>query len=123
MRNVALTTPSKRFRELLTGIVATLETGGDLKNYLNSKADDALTTYRLEREKYVESLATYSDVYTSVLIAAPLLFIVTLAIINLIGGKVLGFDASTLAFIGTFFIIPFLNVAFLLFLNFIQPET
>ena len=122
LRSVAFTTPSARFRELLVGIVAILETGGDLSSYLKSKADDALTTYKLEREKYVESLATYSDVYTGVLIAAPLLFIVTLAIINLIGGSIMGFDASTLAFLGTFFVIPFFNVLFIIFLNFIQPE-
>ena len=107
LRSVAVTTPSAKFRELLVGIVSTLESGGDLKDYLKSKADDALTSYRLDRKKYVETLATYSDIYTRVLIAAPLLFIVTLAIINMIGGSVLGFDASTLAFLGTFFVIPF----------------
>ena len=127
LRTVAATTPSKRFRELLVGIVATLETGGDLRDYLQQKADDALTTYKLERKKYVDSLATYSDIYTGVLIAAPLLFVVTLAIINVLGGSICLTDtfcaeASTLAFIGTFFIIPFLNVFFLIFLNLIQPE-
>ena len=123
LRNVAKTTPSPKFRELLNGIITTLETGGDLKDYLNEKAKDALSTYKLERKKYVEALATYSDIYTGVLIAAPLLFLVTLAIINMIGGSVLGFDASVLAFMGTFFVIPFLNVIFVIFLNFIQPET
>lgn len=123
LRNVAIATPSKRFRELLVGIVATLESGGDLKKYLAGKADDALTTYKLEREKYVETLSTYSDIYTGVLIAAPLLFITTLAIINVIGGAVLGISAKLLATLGTFFVIPFLNVAFLIFLNFIQPES
>ncbi len=123
LRNVAITTPSMRFRELLVGIVATLETGGDLRKYLAGKADDALTTYRLERKKYVEILSTYSDIYTGILIAAPLLFMTTLAIINIIGGSVLGVSANVIAFIGTFFVIPFLNVVFIIFLNFIQPES
>ena len=126
LRSVSVTTPSAKFRELLTGIVSTLESGGDLKDYLKSKSDDALTSYRLDRRKYVESLATYSDIYTGVLIAAPLLFIATLAIINVLGGKICAgsfcSEASTLGFVGTFFIIPLLNVLFLLFLNAIQPE-
>ena len=125
LRNVAFTTPSPKFRELLIGIVSTLETGGDLKSYLKSKADDALVSYRLEREKYVEMLSTYSDIYISVLIAAPLLFIVTLAIINVLGGKICfsGFcaEAKDLATIGTFLIIPFLNIFFLIFLDLTQP--
>ena len=121
LRSVAATTPSPEFRELLNGIVATLETGGNLKEYLKSKADDALTTYKLERERYVESISTYSDIYTSILIAAPLLFLITIAIINMIGGKIGPFESKALAFFGTFIFLPFLNIAYIIFLNIIQP--
>jgi len=121
LRTVAATTPSHEFRELLGGIVATLETGGSLKEYLQSKADDALTSYKLEREKYVESISTYSDIYTSVLIAAPLLFLVTVAIINMLGGKIGSFESKDLAFFGTFIVLPFLNIGYIIFLNIIQP--
>ncbi|MEK6813105.1 MAG: hypothetical protein AABX86_03260, partial [Nanoarchaeota archaeon] len=96
--------------------------GGDLKYYLKGKADDAFTNYKLERRRYVESLSTYSDVYIGVLLAAPLLFIVTLTIINLLGGTIGGFSVKTISFFGTFIGMPLLNIAFLLFLNLIQPE-
>lgn len=121
LRAVASTTPSPDFRELLNGIVSTVETGGSLKAYLKEKAADAMTTYGLERKKYVETLSTYSDIYTGVLIAAPLLFIVTLAIINVLGGRIGPLSVRTLATFGIFLIIPFLNIAFILFLNRIQP--
>jgi flagellar protein FlaJ len=122
LRTVASTTPSKDFRELLNGLVTTIESGGSLKSYLDAKATDLMNSYRLERKKYVETISTYSDVYTGILIAAPLLFFVTLAIIQLLGGAIMGFSAKTLATIGTFVAIPILNVAFLIFLNFIQPK-
>ncbi len=122
LRSVAATTSSTRFKELLNGMVSTIETGGDLKDFLNQKAEEALNTYRLERKQYTEVLSTYSDVYTGILVAAPLLFIVTLAIINVIGGKVGGMSVDLLAKIGVFGLIPFLNIAFLLFLNIVQPE-
>ena len=122
LRVVANTTPSPEFRELLTGLVSTIETGGDLKQYLGSKAADALSTYKLERKKYTETLATYSDIYIGVLIAAPLLFAVTLAIINMLGGKIGGFDIKFLSMVGTFIVLPFLNIAFIIFLNIVQPE-
>ncbi len=121
LRTVALTTPSAEFRELLTGIVTTTETGGDLKQYLTSKAEDAMTNYNLERRKDVESLATYSDVYTGILIAAPLLFFVTLAIINLMGGSMMGMTTSMLASLGTYVALPILNIGFIVFLNLMQP--
>ncbi|MBS3171113.1 type II secretion system F family protein [Candidatus Woesearchaeota archaeon] len=123
LKAVSLTTPSPEFKDLLTGIIATTEGGGDLRAYLSGKAVDALSTYRLERKKYVESLATYSDMYTGILIAAPLLFMTTLAIINVIGGSIGGLSVKTISIAGTYLIIPFLNIIFLVFLSIIQPET
>lgn len=122
LKTVATTTPSKQWKDVLTGITTTIESGGSLKSYLKSMAEDTMNSYKLERQKYVETLATYSDIYTAVLIAAPLLFIVTLAIINILGGDIGGFSVSTLAKAGTYIVIPFLNIAFILFLNIINPE-
>lgn len=122
LKTVASTTPSKQWKDVLTGITTTIESGGSLKSYLKSMADDTMNSYKLERKKYVETLATYSDIYTAILIAAPLLFIVTLAIINILGGNIGGFSVGTLAKAGTYIVIPFLNIAFILFLNIINPE-
>ncbi len=122
LRAVSITTPSKEFKDFLYGIVSVVESGGDLKGYLNGKADDAMNNYKLERRKYVETISTYSDIYIGVLLAAPLLFIVTLTIINLLGGEIAGMTASSLASIGTYIGMPVLNILFILFLNIIQPE-
>ncbi len=122
LRTVALTTPSAEFRELLTGLVTTTETGGSLKDYLTAKADDAMVNYKLERKKQIESLATYSDVYTGILIAAPLLFFVTVAIINLMGGEIMGVSVKNIATLGTYIALPALNLGFIAFLAIFQPE-
>jgi archaeal flagellar protein FlaJ len=121
LKNVSLRTPSKSLKDLLTGISATIESGGNLKSYLTNVAEDAMTTYRLKRKKYVQVLSTYSDIYTGILIAAPLLFIVVLAIINLMGGTVAGLQVSTIALVGTFVALPIVNIMFYLFLNISQP--
>lgn len=122
LKNVAETTPSPEFKELLNGMTSTIETGGDLKGYLEGKATDELNTYKLERKKYVEALATFSDIYTAILIAAPLLFVVVLAIINAIGGNIGGFTVATLATGGTYVVLPLLNIGFIVFLTISQPE-
>ncbi len=123
LRAVSITTPSEDFRDLLNGLVSSIESGGELKAFLTSKADETMTNYRLERRKYVETLETYSDIYTSVLIAAPLLFFITLAIIRMFGTDFMGMSISTIAMIGTYGLIPALNVGFLLFLNMVQPSS
>jgi len=122
LKAVAQTTPSPEFKELLNGMVSTIETGGDLDEYLKGKAIGALNTYRLERKRYVEALATYSDIYTTILVAAPLLFVVVLAIINAIGGKISGFEIADIAVYGTYGLIPLLNIGYMIFLSISQPE-
>lgn len=122
LRTVANTTPSLDFKELLNGIVATVESGGDLKNYLNQKSIESLNQYKLDRDKYVKSLSTYSDVYTGLLIAAPLLFMVSLAIINVLGGQIGGFSVAQIAGFGTYAALPVLNVIFFIFINIVSPE-
>ncbi len=117
MRNVAATTPSSDLKELLNGMISTIETGGDLKGYLKEKAEDALNTYKLDRKKQVEALATYSEIYTAILIASPLLLLVTLAIINSIGGGFGGLSVVTIAWIGILGALPLLNVGFMFFIT------
>ncbi|MBU0757893.1 MAG: type II secretion system F family protein [Nanoarchaeota archaeon] len=121
IRAVAINTPSEDFKEFFNGLVSTIETGGDLKHYLESKSKDALLHYRLERQKYIESISTYSDLYTGVLIAAPLFFVTALSLISMLGGQVGGLDVSVLMAMGTYLVIPGLNVLFIIFLELNQP--
>lgn len=122
LKSVAKVTPSLQFKDLLAGIVNNIESGGDLKQYLSAVADEALNKYRLERQKYVEVVATYSDVYTALLIAAPLLFFVTLAIIQTLGGQIAGIPVSTMAIIGTYVAIPMLNIGYYFFVDTVVPQ-
>jgi len=120
LKNVASRTPSKKFRDLLNGMSSTMESGGSLKSYLSSVADETMSSYKIERKKYIESLSTYSDIYTGVLIAAPLLFMVALAIINVLGGEIGGVPVATWAWGGTVIVLPIVNILFFLFLNMTQ---
>lgn len=122
LKAVVRTTPSLRLKDLLSGIVNNIESGGDLKQFLSAVADEALNRYRLERQKYVEVVATYSDIYTALLIAAPLLFFVSLAIIQTLGGQIGGVPVSTIAIIGTYVVIPIMNVGYYFFVDAVVPQ-
>ncbi len=122
IRDVADKTPSPEFRQYLYGIISTIETGGDLKMFLESSAKDALFTYELKREKFLTTLSTYADFYTAVLIAAPLFFVSILSIMSLIGGQILGMDITTAMRLGIYLLIPLLNIAFILFVHYTQPS-
>ena len=42
IKTVALTTPSPMFREFFNGMVSTTQSGGDVKNFLTQKAEEAI---------------------------------------------------------------------------------
>ena len=90
---------------------------------MKGKADEAISQYRVDRRRYVESLSTYSEVYVGLLIAAPLLFFVTLAIVNTLGSTMAGLPVSTIAYLGIFILLPAMNIAFYAFINFVQPKS
>jgi flagellar protein FlaJ len=121
IREVANRTPSSEFKQFLYGVVSTIETGGDLKRYLQNSAREALFEYRLKREKYLATLSTYADFYTAVLIAAPLFFISILSVMSMVSGQLLGISIPTVMRIGIYGLIPFLNIMFVLFIHFTQP--
>jgi len=56
-------------------------------------------------------------VYTGFLIAGPLLFVVTFAILEKVSPLIGGIPIGTLATLGTFVLLPFLNILFILFLE------
>ncbi|MCK5176547.1 MAG: type II secretion system F family protein, partial [Candidatus Aenigmarchaeota archaeon] len=120
---VLKTTPSDKFREFLYGMVSVVEGGGNINQYLKQISAVAMFDYRMKRKKYLESLSTFGDIYTVILITAPLFIIALLTIMNLVpSATVGGMDIVTLMYITTYVMIPFLNLAFLVFLYIIQPE-
>ena len=122
IQSVASKVPSKDFRELLYGILSTISTGGNLKNYLQVKAREALFIYRIRREEHLQALSTYADFYTAVMIAAPLFLISILAIMNVVGGTIEGMTIGDIMNLGIYLIIPATNIGFIMFIHFTQPE-
>lgn len=122
VKNVAKRTPSPELRKFFHGMVSTIETGGNLQRYLDSASKDAIFDYRLKRESYLQTLSTYADIYTAVLIAAPLFFVSVLSIMALVGGQVFGFNIPVILRIGIFGLVPIMNIAFLAFIHYTQPS-
>jgi len=122
IKDVEEKTPSSDFKSLLSGIVSTVQSGGDLVTYLNSMAEKALFDYKIKREKYVKTLATYADIYTVLLVAAPLMMISLLATMSIIGGEIMGMSIQDLMFVITWLVLPLLNLAFIAFIHITYPN-
>lgn len=116
LKQVADKSPSEDWAEVLYGIISTVETGGDLKSYLQEKSDEALFDYNQERQREIQKLSTYASFYTAILIAAPVFLVVVLAVMNLLGGTIAGFAIQELMWLGVHIIIPTINALFVAFL-------
>jgi archaellum biogenesis protein FlaJ (TadC family) len=105
----------------LQGILTTIQTGGSLNSFLKEEAEKSMFDYRIKRNKYVQQLEIYADIYTAVLIAAPLIFIIMLPILSIMQGNLFGFGVRDLVNIGLI-LLAVLNIIFLLFLQLTQPK-
>jgi len=122
VREVAERTPSDTFKQLLLGMTSTIQSGGDLKIYLKNAGEQALFTWRINRQKYLEHLSTYAEFYTGLLIASPLFLISLFSIMYMIQPELGGFDIFQLMKLSCYLIIPALNIAFMFFLEVTQME-
>jgi len=121
INDVASKTPSDEFRDVLTGISTTIEKGGNLTTYVRHMSDMALFDYKIRREKYLKTLSTYADIYTALLVAAPLMMLAILGIMGIIGGTVLGLTVEEMILFMTWAVLPIINIIFLVFLHVTHP--
>jgi flagellar protein FlaJ len=122
MREVADRSPSNRFKQLLLGLVSTIEGGGDLKTYLRNAGEQSLFTWRMKRQKYLQQLSAYAEFYTGLLIAAPLFIISLFSVMYMIQPELGGYDILTLMRVSIYILVPTLNIGFLIFLHSTQIE-
>lgn len=121
INDVAEKTPSQTFRQVLMGITTTIQKGGNLVDYIKEMSDKSLFEYSMKREKYLKTLSTYADIYTALLVAAPLMMLAILGVMSIIGGEVLGLGIGDLITLITWVVLPAVNASFLAFIHTTYP--
>ncbi|MFH1501301.1 MAG: type II secretion system F family protein [archaeon] len=120
LKNSARATSSPKLAELFKGLATTIRGGGDLISFLEKRAESLLLDYKLEREKYSKVAETFMDIYISVVIAAPMIMMLLLVLINIsgisVGLTMMGFTLVIIV------IVVLINLMFLVFLHLKQPS-
>ena len=122
VKEVAKRTPSDQFKQALLGFVTTTESGGDIKLYLKNTGEQALFNWKMKREKFLQQLSAYAEFYTGIVIAAPLFIVSLFAVMGMIQPTIMGFGILELTKISIYFVIPAINIGFLLFLRGMEVE-
>ena len=98
--------PSRVFAEVLEGLVATIRSGGNMKGYLLDSTRAMMDLRRIAAKQLVENLASFAEVYVTLLVVFPLLIIVMFSVMAMIGGGLGGFSVVTMMTLVTYGIIP-----------------
>ncbi len=115
LRTTAFNNPSSKLSELLNGLATTITSGGDLSDFFDKRAQSLLLEYRLEKEKYSKTAETFMDIYISVVIAAPMILMLLLIMMQ-ISGLGIGFSAGMISLIMALGV-SVINFGFLVFLH------
>jgi flagellar protein FlaJ len=121
LRDSARYCSSKKLKDVLNGLSTTITSGGELRDYLTERAKTLLFEYKLDREKQNKTAETFIDIYISVVIAAPMILMLLLILINQTGIGTFGLSNEILAVlvIGG---IAMINIVFLFILHLKQPK-
>lgn len=113
-------TPSRKFQEFLQGAKTTILSGGELKAYFLSKADQYMADNRRTQKEFIESLGLLAESYVTVVIAGPLFMIVMLSIMLLIGSS--NVSSEAFLFMLTFIMLPIAHASFAWIIKNMAPE-
>ena len=119
LNNASKSAPSESLAELFIGLATTITSGANLQEFFEKRAETLLLGYRLAREKYTKLIETFLDIYISVVIAAPMVFLLLLVLMSISGIQV-GFTSAQLSLLSVFGI-ALLNFVFIILLQMKQP--
>jgi flagellar protein FlaJ len=114
--------PSTAFGDILEGLVATIRSGGDMRKYLLDATNTIMDLRRIAAKQLIESLATFAEIYITLLVVFPLLVIVMFSVMALVGSGLGGLSTTTMMSFVTYGIIPVCGIAVIVMLDTIVGE-
>jgi len=108
-------TPSEKFKEFLQGAIVTVQSGGALKRYFMSKAEQYTRENRVAQKQLIESLGIMAEAYVTTAVAGVLLIIIIIPLLMIISSA--GSGDLMFMYIFVFFICPMIHMGFAVVLS------
>ncbi len=113
--------PSQEFKELLWGIETTLASGGNLSDYLHSKATSFIENYKRMMKEYSQKVGVLLEVYVTLIIVGSIFFVVVSSMMSSFGGGMI--EMIVLAqFLLIFLGLPMISLLFVIILKYLSPS-
>jgi len=122
LEDVAVHSPSETFSKILTGIINTVKTSGDLKSLLIFESKNLLHAKREQLKKTLGTLTVLAEIYITSMIIAPILFIIMLTVLSIMGNVMFGLSTVEQMNLLVFFGLPVISIVFIVIFNSALPE-
>jgi len=115
----AADTPSAHMKELLWGIVSVIRSGGDLRRFLVEKAAGFMDSQKNLEKQYLDSLSLLAEMYTTIFVAGPILFVVMITVMGSMGN--LGLPTDLIMSIVIYVLMPIASIGFIILVEGSKP--
>jgi len=115
----AADSPSPHLKELLWGIVSVIRSGGDLRRFLIEKSTSFMDAQKNLEKQYLDSLSLLAEMYTTIFIAGPILFVVMITVMGSMGN--LGLPTDLILSVVIYLIMPVASVGFIILVEGSKP--
>jgi archaeal flagellar protein FlaJ len=110
LKHAIITSPSKKFKSFIQGILGTLQSGSDLHDYLSTIAKKYMETDLVARKNDLEVLSIIAEVMVIAVIAFPIFLVIILSVMGFFGGSMT--YSTNIMLIFSFLILPLIYIGF-----------
>jgi len=117
LRDISQRSPSEALSNLLDSVNNTIQTSGDLKSLLTYEVERQLQRKREKLKKTMGTLTYMGELYVTLMVVAPILFILMLTILSVLGGGPFGGSSVLQLNLLVFFGVPIMAAGFIIVLD------
>ncbi len=121
MERNAAKSSSRKFSELLRGLVSVTRSGGDMTRYFLSAAKNYMDNARIASRQLSESLGNISELYVSMMVVFPLVVVIMLAVMGVMSGSLGGVSIIMIMYLVSYIAVPMMAMIVLVFLDGLMP--
>lgn len=121
MARSASRSPSRKFAELLKGLVSVTQSGGDMTRYFLSAAKGYMDQVRISAKQLSEALGNIAELYVAMMVVFPLIVVIMLAVMGVLGGTLAGVSIIMVMYLVSYVAVPVMATIVLVFLDGLMP--
>ena len=117
INNAIKRSASRSFEEYLEGVRETVLISGDLREYISFVMNRLIEDKRRSLMDIVNSLSFISEIYITLMVAAPMIFTILFSLMSILGGGIMGINPLLLLIFYTFIMVPLSSLAVIIIID------